>query len=85
MSCNIIGQGIDYNSGPYDVTFPAGSTNASLDIVINDDGILEGDETFSVYIVPFTNENIVGVPDTAILTILDTTGKEIIIVHHIEV
>ena len=85
MCYNIIGEGIDYSSGPYNVTFPARSTNASLDIAINDDGILEGDETFSVYIVPFTNENIVGVPDTAIITILDTTGKEIITVQkHIE-
>lgn len=81
MCYNILGEGVDYSSGPYIVTFPIGSTNASLDIAINDDGILEGDETFSVYIVPFTNENIVGVPDTAIITIVDTTGKETNIVQ----
>ena len=38
--------GTDYNSGPYNVTFPAGMTSASFDVVINDDSILERNESF---------------------------------------
>lgn len=78
MCCNTVGGGIDYSSGPYNVTFPAGSTYASFNIVINVDNIFEGDETFTVYIAPFANESIVSAPDIAVVTILDTTGKDIL-------
>ena len=36
--------GDDYVSGPYSVTFPPGVTNASLDISIIDDNVLEIDD-----------------------------------------
>ena len=37
---------MDYDSGPYTVTFPAGVTTATFNVPINDDDILEGDKNF---------------------------------------
>ena len=37
---------IDYDFGPYTVTFTAGDTTASLNISINDDDVLENNENF---------------------------------------
>ena len=48
------GGGVDYDSGPYTVTFPAGQTRASFDVPINDDNILEDDESFHLSIVNIT-------------------------------
>ena len=41
---------MDYISGPYTVTFPAGQTTATFNISINDDDIGEGDESFTLTI-----------------------------------
>ena len=56
--CNILintimvatGRGVDYISGPYTVTFPAGQTTATFNVQIIDDDILEGTETFMLNI-----------------------------------
>lgn len=40
----------DYQAGPYDVTFTAGKTMAQFDVVINDDNILENNESFTLKI-----------------------------------
>ena len=69
------GEGIDYNSGPYNAIFPAGSTNTSFDIIIHDDTVSEVDEIFNVSICSITNGHIVGNPKNATVTILDTTSK----------
>ena len=69
-----VGGGVDYNSGPYTVTFPIGSTNASFDIIINVDSVLEGDESFNVSIAAIVN-GYVGTPREATVTIIDTTSK----------
>ena len=37
---------MDYTSGPYTVTFPAGQTTATFDVPINDDNIYEINEDF---------------------------------------
>ena len=74
MQCNVTG-GADYNSGPYTVIFPIGSTNASFDIIINLDTLLEGDEKFNVSVDSFTSGHIVGNPGVATITIIDTTSK----------
>ena len=42
--------GGDYTAGPYNVTFPAGQITVSAEITINDDNILEGNETFTIEI-----------------------------------
>ena len=41
---------MDYDSGPYTVTFPAGKTTVIFNIPINDDNILEGNENFNLTI-----------------------------------
>ena len=66
---------MDYNSGPYNVTFPVGSTNASFDIVIINDSVSEDNETFNISIISITNGHIVGTPGVATVTIIDTTSK----------
>ncbi|XP_065912235.1 neural cell adhesion molecule 1-like [Dysidea avara] len=43
--------GVDYDSGPYTVTFPAGVTSVACDIPIRDDNIMEDDETFTLTIM----------------------------------
>ena len=76
--CFIIkGEGVDYFSGPYNVTFPIGSTIASFDIAIIDDGVFEFDEIFNISITSITNGHIVGTPAVATVTIIDTTSKYI--------
>ena len=41
---------MDYTSGPYSVTFPAGVTSVPFNISINDDNIFEDNENFSLTI-----------------------------------
>ena len=74
---HIVGGGVDYNSGPYNVTFPIGSTNASFNITIVDDNVLEDDEMFNISITSITNGHTVGTPAVATVTIIDTTSKYI--------
>lgn len=40
----------DYSAGPYNVTFPAGKTNATFNIELYDDNIFEKNETFKLTI-----------------------------------
>ena len=75
MYINIAGD-VDYNSGPYNVEFPIGSTIASLNITIFNDSVFELDEMFNISIV---NSRIAGVPAVATVTIIDTTSKYIIL------
>ena len=77
VNINVIntGKGIDYNSGSYTVVFPIGSTNASVDIMIYDDDLLEEDEDLNISITSITNRHIVGTPGVATVTITDTTSK----------
>jgi len=74
---------VDYNSGPYSVTFPAGMTSVTFDVPINDDNILEGNENFMLTIdqpsLP-TGVNR-GDPSEATVTIVDNDGK-LNILHH---
>jgi len=48
----------DYISGPYNVTFPAGTTRASFDIVLNNDAVTEGRETFNLTISDMLHPNV---------------------------
>ena len=40
----------DYQPGPYNVTFPAGTTTAALNITIERDSVFEGTENFTATI-----------------------------------
>ena len=74
LSANNIEAGIDYSAGPYTVTFPVGSTNASFDILINTDNILEEIESFSLTITSVTNGYVLNDFRIAFVSIVDTTG-----------
>jgi len=49
--CVITGGGIDYDSGPYTVTFPAGQISVPFDVPINDDATCEDEEDFTLTII----------------------------------
>lgn len=72
---NLSGGSIDYNSGPYTVNFPIGSTNSSFDIMVYNDNVFEDNETFNVSINSITNGHVVGTPGVVAVTIIDTTSK----------
>ena len=69
--------GEDYDSGPYTVTFPAGTTTVPFNIPITDDNIFEGDETFDVTIIGNTLPDGVtrGTPGSATVNIRDNDRK----------
>ena len=68
---------MDYTSGPYTVTFPAGSTTATFNISINDDDIMEGDENFMLTINETSLPTNVtrGIFGEATVTIVNDYGK----------
>ena len=74
---NVTGRGVDYDSGPYSVTFPAGQTNASFEIPINNDNIYKYSMVFNLTI----NHNALldgvarGTPYEARVTIVDNEGE----------
>lgn len=44
--------GIDYDTGPYTVTFPIGATRSVLRIPLNNDNLVESAENFTLSINP---------------------------------
>ena len=68
---------MDYDSGPYTVILPAGVTIVSFDVPINDDMILEDDESLILTINPSSLPTgvIVGTPGQATVTIVDNDRK----------
>ena len=64
---------MDYTSGPYTVTIPAGSTTATFNVPVTDDMILEGDENFMLTINETSLPDGVtrGDPGEATVTIVD--------------
>ena len=68
---------MDYTSGPYTVTFPAGQTTATFDVPINDDNILEGNENFILIInsSSLPSDVTVGSPGQATVNIVDDDCK----------
>ena len=68
---------MDYGSGPYTVTFPAGVISVPFDIPINDDMISEANEDFTLTIDPSSlpTGGTVGSPGSAVVTIIDNDRK----------
>ena len=70
---------MDYTSGPYAVTFPAGVTMVAFNVPITDDMILEGDRSFMLTI----DETLLptgitrGTPGQAKVIIMDEDGKHL--------
>ena len=79
-SSHITGGGVDYDSGPFTVTFPVGVTSVSFDIPINNNNILEVDEDFTLTIVHGTLPNGVtrGSIGQATVTIMDDDSEKFI-------
>ena len=77
------GGGVDYGSGPYEVTFTAGTTEASLNVSLTDDNIFERNEHFMITIDPSSlpNNVTVGDPSEATVTIVDNDGKNYNLVY----
>ena len=73
ISVYLTGGGVDYDSGPFDITFPAGETLAVFNVTINDDNIVEGNENFTLSIDPSSLPNGVTVvnPVQTTVTIVD--------------
>ena len=67
----------DYDSGPYNVTFLAGTTTTSFIVSIINDNILENDEIFHLTIQPPSAPDgvIVGSPVQATVTIENFDGN----------
>ena len=67
---------MDYTSGPYTVTIPAGSTTATFDVPINDDMILEGLEDFMLTINSSLPTGVTrGTPSEATVNIVDNESR----------
>ena len=66
---------MDYTSGPYTVTIPAGQTTATFNVPITDDIVLEGDENFKLTINQTLPDGVThGDPSEATVTIVDDDG-----------
>ena len=67
----------DYISGPYNVTFPAGMTEVSLNVTVMDDNVLESNERFQLSINSSSLPNRVSVdnPSVVDVTIVDNDRK----------
>ena len=76
-SNDVTGGGVDYDSGQYTVTFPAGETSVPFDIGIIDDNIHEDNEDFDLTITRKTLPDGVtpGNPNSATVTIVDDDRK----------
>ena len=70
---------MDYDSGPYTVTIPAGQTTATFNVPITDDNILEGNENFTLTINTSSLSNGVTRDDLnqATVTIVDNDDRKL--------
>ena len=71
----IIGDGQDYKSGQYNITFIVGVSSVSFDISIIDDEILEQNESFNLGLCSLPDNVIVGDVSQATVTILNDDSK----------
>ena len=69
---------MDYTSGPYTVTFPAGQTTASFNVLITADNVFEGNENFTLTIDSSSLPTGLTVGDPGQATVIITEeGKEV--------
>ena len=68
---------MDYGSGSYEVTFTAGTTEASFNVSLTDDNIFESNENFMITIDPSSlpNNVTVGEPRRVTVIVVDNDGK----------
>ena len=74
---------MDYTSGPYTVTFSAGTTRVPFNVPINDDMILEGNENFILTIneTALPSDVTRGNPGRATVTIVDNDRKSLTLLY----
>ena len=70
ISVYLTGGGVDYDSGPFDITFPAGETLAIFNVSIIDDNIMEGNENFTLSINSSSLPNGVAIGDPGHTTVI---------------
>ena len=68
---------VDYTSGPYTVTFPAGETHVTFKVSITNDIIMEENENFNLTIDPSSLSSDITVINQATVTIVDDDGMSI--------
>ena len=78
-SRNNVTGGVDYESGPYTVTFTAGQTSTSFNVPLNADGILENNEYFGLSIIPESLPSRVNyaIPSQSKVIIAGNVGKQL--------
>ena len=74
---HITGGGVDYDSGPYTVTFPARVTSVPFKVSLYDDNILEENENFVLTINQSSLPSgvTIGNPSMTTVTIVDNDRK----------
>ena len=72
-------EGVDYDSGPYIVTFTAGIIQAPFNFSLRDDNVFENSEDFVLTVHPSSLPiNVtVGDPGQVSVTIVDNDGKKL--------
>ena len=77
LNISCAGNNADYDSGPYNVIVPAGSTSIPFDVNITNNNILESNETFSLNITSSSVPDRVYIssPRQSALTIIDNDSK----------
>ena len=80
----MLGKGVDYGSGPYNVIFPADTNTTQFDITINDDKVLDIDKNFILTIntSSLSRSIMVADPNQATVVIEDDDGKYYIKINY---
>ena len=74
--CTLLGSGVDFNSGPFDITIQPGFINGSTSIPIICDDVVEKMEIFNISLKLITdNPQVLIDKNEAMVQITDTTGK----------
>ena len=61
---------MDFGSGPYEVTFTAGTAEASFNVSLTDDNIFESNENFMITIDPSSLPNNITIGDPGRVTVI---------------
>ena len=67
---------VDYNSGPYNISIPAGKIHIPFKVLIRDDNITESNEHFILAIIngSLPDKILLKTPDEANVIIVDNDG-----------
>jgi len=74
---NITGGGVDYDSGPYTVIFPAGMISVTFNVSITNDNVLERTEAFQLVITPSSLQSRVSqaAPNQTVISVIDDDSE----------